>query len=331
MNRIRATLIAVTLISSIASASAQTPAGTSISYQGQLMRLGSAVNDSADFRVTLWDAEIDGDQVGGSLEQRFDNLLVIDGIFDLQLDFGANAFGADARWLEIEVRSPHDPSDTLPFVTLEPRQRVTASPYSLHTRGITVDAAGNAAVAGTMAAAAFVGPIAADQLTGTINEAQLPQNTIDGSEIENESLTGLDIANGTLTRSDLAIGAVGTVQIADGAIRGSDVALGTLTGAHIDGPGNGRPFHFQRYGPFPNGGLLDTGFSADLWAAAVVGFRTTNGDIQENGVGDPLIIYPFVQNGNWHVDFDLRSHNSNEGWEFWMMFVDRRFASVSGI
>ncbi len=131
------------------SADAQTPVGTSYTYQGQLTRLGGPVNNSADFRVTLWDAESAGTQVGDVEGLRFDDVLVVDGIFTLTLDMGATAFTTDARWLEVSVRVPHDPSDSRPFVTLDPRQRITASPFALQTRGIFVNDAGDRVGIGT--------------------------------------------------------------------------------------------------------------------------------------------------------------------------------------
>lgn len=114
------------------------PMGTAFRYQGQLKLGGAPVDGSADFVVRLYaDAE-------GGVETDilfFDNLVVTNGLFEFDLDVGGTAFQI-ARWLEIDVRAPHDPSDSAPYTTLAPRQRITPAPYSLNTRGLTVDVDG---------------------------------------------------------------------------------------------------------------------------------------------------------------------------------------------
>lgn len=107
------------------SVSAQTPVGTSITYQGELRASGQPAAGPADLRFGLHDADTAGTQVGPTIERL--NVPLSDGRFTQTLDFGAAAFGPDARWLELEVRSPAGSGS---WVLFTPRQRVTAAPVA---------------------------------------------------------------------------------------------------------------------------------------------------------------------------------------------------------
>ncbi|MFK7885164.1 MAG: hypothetical protein AB8F26_13385 [Phycisphaerales bacterium] len=106
---------------------------TGFTYQGSLSDAGSAVTGSVSVSVSLWDSETLGTQIGST--QALPAVTVTDGIFSIELDFGASAFNGD-RWMEISIDSN----------VLTPRQRVTATPYAIQTRGIFVDDAGHVAI-----------------------------------------------------------------------------------------------------------------------------------------------------------------------------------------
>ena len=94
------TLSLVFLIAPIAAA--QPPMGTVFTYQGELSNGGVPVDeplDGCDFQFTLWDADVDGSQVGPMLTP---TALVADGRFTVALDFGDNIFTGEARFLEAE-------------------------------------------------------------------------------------------------------------------------------------------------------------------------------------------------------------------------------------
>ncbi len=119
--------LATILLGGLASAAAQTPLGTEFTYQGLLKDGGSPAGGDYDFVFRLYDADTDGTQIGSDFP--VDDWPVVDGLFTLQLDFGAGAFDSDARWIEIDVRAGARGGD---YTTLSPRQPVTAAPVALY-------------------------------------------------------------------------------------------------------------------------------------------------------------------------------------------------------
>jgi hypothetical protein len=104
-----------------------TALGTAITYQGRLTDGGVSANEIYDFQFKLYNAEAGGAQVG-SLVTRGD-VPVSDGYFTVQLDFGAGAFGNEARWLEVAVRPG---TSTGAYTVLSPRQALTPAPSALY-------------------------------------------------------------------------------------------------------------------------------------------------------------------------------------------------------
>ena len=92
---------------------------TTISYQGQLKLSGAPFTGEADIRFELFDALTSGSQVGPTLIRPA--VPVEDGIFQVELDFGDMAFGADVRYLELEVEG----------TILAPRQPIRPAPTAL--------------------------------------------------------------------------------------------------------------------------------------------------------------------------------------------------------
>ncbi len=103
------------------------PLGTEFTYQGQLKDGGVPAAGNYDFVFRLYNDPNTGAQVGGDFP--VDDWPVSDGVFTVQLDFGAAAFGSDARWLEVAVRPG---ADVNPHTDLSPRQPVTAAPVALY-------------------------------------------------------------------------------------------------------------------------------------------------------------------------------------------------------
>ena len=98
-------------------------AGTAFTYQGQLNFSNSPANGQYDFEFKLFNALTGGTQTGTT--QTALNVNVANGLFTVQIDFGP-MFGGQALWLEIGVRQ----ANTGNYVTLTPRQPLTATPYA---------------------------------------------------------------------------------------------------------------------------------------------------------------------------------------------------------
>lgn len=103
--------------------------GTGISYQGQLLDVGVLANGNYDLRFRLFDALAGGALVGTPDTLTFTNFAVVGGLFNLVLDYGTDAFGGDARYLEIAVRPG---GSAVAFTVLSPRQAIVAAPYAVH-------------------------------------------------------------------------------------------------------------------------------------------------------------------------------------------------------
>lgn len=102
---------------------------TAFTYQGRLTDDGQAANGTYGFEVRMMDASLDGNQVGTTFCE--DNILVSNGLFTLQLDFGLDV-GDPSQFLEISVEKNGDCADTSGFLVLEPRQPITAAPTAVH-------------------------------------------------------------------------------------------------------------------------------------------------------------------------------------------------------
>jgi hypothetical protein len=105
-----------------------TPLGTSFTYQGRLTDGAIPANGNYDLKFSLYDANVGGLLVGTPTSITLAPVLVTNGLFTVSLDFGGAAFGGDARWLEIAVRTNGSLSA---HTTLTPRQQLTAAPYAL--------------------------------------------------------------------------------------------------------------------------------------------------------------------------------------------------------
>lgn len=99
--------------------------GTTFVYQGQLKQGGSPAGGTFDFTFELFDESTLGIQRGTTLA--IEDVVVSNGLFSVELDFGPDIFDGTPLWVEISVR---DGGSTGSFTLLSPRQPVTATPYA---------------------------------------------------------------------------------------------------------------------------------------------------------------------------------------------------------
>lgn len=103
------------------------PLGTAFTYQGELQDQSQAANGVYDFSFRLFDGPnpLSDNPVGTPVA--VNGVDVVDGIFTVELDFGASPFTGEARWLEISVARTGGS-----LTTLSPTQPLTAVPYALY-------------------------------------------------------------------------------------------------------------------------------------------------------------------------------------------------------
>jgi hypothetical protein len=127
---------------------------TAFTYQGQLVDGGANANGTYTIIFALYDGVSGGTQIGSAITN---SPTLANGLFTVNLDFGAGAFNGSARWLDITVQSGSDSEE------LAPRVQVLPSPYALY-----------ATTAGTVG-------------TGAITTAQLASNAVTSQNLAFDS------------------------------------------------------------------------------------------------------------------------------------------------
>jgi hypothetical protein len=204
-------LVLLTVSSQFSAAFAQ--GTTAFTYQGQLKDSGTNANGTYTMIFNLYDSSGGGNLIGGPIVTT--NTLA-NGLFTVNLDFGAGAFNGGARYLDITVTNGGVAQE------LSPRVEVLPSPYALY-----------AAVAATVT-------------NGAIMNAQLAASAVNANNIASgqvvKSLNGLMDAvslsagnNVTITPSGntlqiSATGGGGGVVVTNELAAGNNVGLFTNNG-----------------------------------------------------------------------------------------------------
>src|SRR6266550_3507881 len=103
------------------------PLGTAFTYQGRLTDGANPANGRYDLQFSIYDGLSLGNQIGSVVTNLA--VTVSNGLFTVNLDFGANIFTGNAFWLAIGVRSNGVAAN---FTPLDPRQPLTPTPNALY-------------------------------------------------------------------------------------------------------------------------------------------------------------------------------------------------------
>ncbi len=188
------------------------PIDNSFTYQGQLNDADGPATGDFDFSFRLFKTATTGGFAYGPITNV--GVSVVDGQFTTSLDFGTNVFDGTAYWLRIDVR-PSATNNAASFVTLLPRQKLTATPYALYApqAGFTDNAAS----------------------AGFASIAALATNATIAGGVSSNSITGAGIANATITAGKIAASEVvksfNGLQDEVSLLAGANITLTTNTGA----------------------------------------------------------------------------------------------------
>ena len=94
-----------------------------ITYQGQLEDSTGPVDTQVNMDFELYDQDEGGSPIAS---QTHNDVEVSDGLFQVELDFGSNAFDGGERWLAVIVDGQE----------LEPRQPITPAPIAIHALNV---------------------------------------------------------------------------------------------------------------------------------------------------------------------------------------------------
>jgi hypothetical protein len=224
-------MVAFLLTAVAGEVSAQTPVGTTFTYQGQLKDGGLPAFGAYDFLFYLYDSL--GNLVGGPLAA--DDWPVEQGLFTVQLDFG-NVYDAQQHWLEIAVR----PGAGGGYTTLAPRQLLSATPYAVYALSVgnadTLD--GQHGSFYQNASNLNAGTLPSARLSGTYSNALTLSNAANAFTGSGAGLTALNASNvtsGTLANArttGTALNTPSTLVLRDAS---GNFAAGTITGAFSGG------------------------------------------------------------------------------------------------
>ncbi len=223
-------LVAVVAIAGSGERVGAQPLTTAFTYQGELGANGSPAAGLHDFRFRLYDSMLGGAQIGSTI--CMDNINVALGRFIVQLDF-ASQFAGQQRFLEIEVRTDTglNCSNATGFITLTPRQSLTAAPNALFA--LNAAAATNAVSATTAGTAANATQLNGQAASFYQNAANLSSGTIPSARLTGAYSNALSLTNAGNTFSGAFSGAFSGSGTGLTGLNATSLFTGTLGDARL--------------------------------------------------------------------------------------------------
>jgi Chaperone of endosialidase len=209
----RQTFFLVLPLTLLLSAGAALAQGTAFTFQGKLGDSGSPVNGAFEMQFKLFaDATCPPSPAVctpiGTITLNNPVVQVTNGVFTVQLDFGAAALPGAERFLEIGIRR----NSTDPYTLLSPRSKITSSPYAIRSLNAT-RAEGLSSTCVGCIQNSQINTLDASKLTGTIPASSLSASSLpagSGSYIQNQTLNpqsaGFNIGGNGLISGNVGIG-----------------------------------------------------------------------------------------------------------------------------
>jgi hypothetical protein len=188
---------------------------TQFTYQGKLVDNGNPASATYDFQFKLFDLLTGGTQQGTTVT--LNSVAVTNGIFTVNLDFGAAAFPSADRFLEISVKPAGSPGG---YQQLLPRQQITSTPYAIKSlNAATADALSVACV--NCVTSSQIQNVQGSQITGAIPVGSVPagsasyiQNTTNQQASANFNISGTGTADTFNAATQYQIGGSRVLSVA---------------------------------------------------------------------------------------------------------------------
>jgi hypothetical protein len=212
---------------------------SAFTYQGELRAGGNPANANFDMEFRLFNAATGGTQIGPVVTRL--NVPAVNGLFNVQLDFGASQFAGDRQWLEVRIK----PAGSGSYETLSPRTEVTATPYALGAVAALPNAVTTTSIVdGTIGTADIDATQIQRRVTGSCPTGQYVRvvaqdgtvtcgTDATGSGTVTSIATGAGLTGGPITTSgtiSVAPGGIGAAQINDTQVQRR--VTGTCTGTN---------------------------------------------------------------------------------------------------